>query len=544
MKTFTSYFSRYSLNAYQGLGLLILSFNSLTLNASSVDFDIKTHLDGSISSQSKTYNSEAVIPPQCYTKTESQFNPCYTCHQSSKLGNPNRMDDAVLQGTYAFSDVGVNNHWVNLFEDRRERIKLIDNQSIQDYVNQENYTDLPENLTQRGWQGYIPDIKNLHLGAQAFDELGFAKDNSGWVAFNYTPLPSTFWPTNGSTDDVMIRLPKKFQQDVNGQYSRDIYLINLTILEAAIKNMKQISIPQLDESSFGIDLNNDGQLGYVTEIVRPTHYIGQAEDEKVLTFLYPLNTEFLHTVRYVGADQTSGEIYNPKRMKEVRYMVKNRMHQKSMLGSFYAEEQRDKFEGNLPRYPTLGDQGVNNKFGWMLTGFIEDKKGDLRPQAYEEMLFCMGCHTTIGSIIDSTFSFARKADGAKGWGYIDLKKLTDVPTLGEDEGAIKAYLRRVGGGNEFRMNDEMQAKYFDENGNLNESKVDAEKTVYDLITPSVERAVKLNKAYKTIVDDQDFIFGRDANLAPATNVFKKIENGTEPLKSEFRHTSDIRLQWD
>jgi len=28
------------------------------------------------------YNREAVIPPQCYTKTEGVNNPCYTCHQT------------------------------------------------------------------------------------------------------------------------------------------------------------------------------------------------------------------------------------------------------------------------------------------------------------------------------------------------------------------------------------------------------------------------------------------------------------------------------
>ena len=62
------------------------------------------------------------------------------------------------------------------------------------------------------WTGEVTEIKNLHLGAEAFESNGIAKDGSGWVAFNYKPLPSTFWPTNGSTDDVMIRLSEKFQQ--------------------------------------------------------------------------------------------------------------------------------------------------------------------------------------------------------------------------------------------------------------------------------------------------------------------------------------------
>jgi hypothetical protein len=43
-----------------------------------------------------------VIPPQCYTRTEGRFNPCYTCHQSHPHtdGRPNLMDDGHLQGAY------------------------------------------------------------------------------------------------------------------------------------------------------------------------------------------------------------------------------------------------------------------------------------------------------------------------------------------------------------------------------------------------------------------------------------------------------------
>ena len=53
---------------------------------------------------------------------------------------------------------------------------------------------------------FVFQIENLQLGAGAFDEQGFALDGSHLVSFNYKPLPSAFWPTNGSTDDVMVRL--------------------------------------------------------------------------------------------------------------------------------------------------------------------------------------------------------------------------------------------------------------------------------------------------------------------------------------------------
>jgi len=319
-------------------------------------------------------------------------------------------------------------------------------------------------------------------------------------------LPSTFWPTNGSTDDVMIRLPEKFRHQADGVYSRDIYLLNLTILEAAIKNVETMSIPSMDEVELNIDLNQDAQLDTsVTSLKRPAYYLGQAADVKVNTFLYPEGTAFLHTVRYVGVDDNNA-ITIPQRMKEVRYMVKEIAHSKSMLGNFYAEEQRDKFEGNLPRYPTLGEKGVDNKFGWNIIGFIEAEDGELRPQVYEENLFCMGCHTTIGATIDQTFSFARKMDGAAGWGYIDLKGMPNVPVMGEDKGSITSYLEKVGGGNE-------------------------------------ERAHALNKAYKTIVEDQDYIYGRDANIAPFENVFKSIDTEVPPLEEQFRSGFDLRLDW-
>lgn len=525
--------------------LAILSLLSINTVLAQQEFDVKAHLSRSISSQTNIYNPEAVIPPQCYTKTEGHFNPCYTCHQYTprREGRANRMNDGELQGDYGFYDVGLTNHWSNLFEDRRPKIKKIDDRSVQNYVNTDNYSALKAKLEKEEWKGWIPDLENLHKGAEAFDDKGFAKDGSGWVAFNYMPLPSTFWPTNGSTDDVMVRLPYKFRANLNGELDEKIYLLNLTVLEAAIKNMRELSIPETQEQELGIDLNQDGKLSVTSVLKRPTHYFGKASDTKVSTFLYPKNTEFLHTVRYVGVDEKTGEIFNPYRMKEVRYMKKKTAHSKSMLGNFFAEEQRDKLEGNLPRYPTLGDQGLDNKFGWVISGFIEDEIGELRPQVYEEQLFCMGCHTTIGSIIDSTFSFPRKPDGAEGWGYINLKKMKDVPTYGEDEGAIKAYMRRVGGGNEFRINEEIKERFFLKDGKLNIEEVEAQKTAYDLITPSIRRALDLNKAYWTIVKDQDFIFGRDANLAPADNVYQEVDPELEPLEAEFRHSSDIRLNW-
>jgi len=68
------------------------------------------------------YNREAIIPPMCYTKTEGKHNPCYVCHQDAIPNRENVMNDADLQEAYSFSDLGMTNHWHNLFGNREARV--------------------------------------------------------------------------------------------------------------------------------------------------------------------------------------------------------------------------------------------------------------------------------------------------------------------------------------------------------------------------------------------------------------------------------------
>lgn len=493
------------------------------------------------------YNRDAVVPPQCYTRTDGQYNPCMTCHQSyTDPERPNNMDDGFLQGEYLFSDVGSTNHWVNLFEDRTAAVAAIDDDTIRDYINADNYSTLIEQLEQPGdWEGPVPKIENLHLGAAAFDDQGFAKDGSHWLAFNYKPLPSTFWPTNGSTDDVMIRLPAAFRDQSCGAvpgYSRDTYLANLAIVEMAIQDLQKTTVPPIDENAFCTDLNGDGQFGIVTEINRPATYVGDAKSIPVTQMLYPQDTEFLHTVRYVGVDAEGG-ITVSSRMKEVRYMRKVRFHTLEDLRSRYNSEKQDKIDGNLPNYIPVGDNGYDNGFGWQVLGFIEAADGHLRKQTREEHLFCMGCHTTLGSTIDETFAFPRKVSGAEGWGYIDLHGMKDAPNVGGSEGEILHYLKAVGGGSEFRENAEMGARWFRDDGSVDEAKVSAA-DVYALIAPSVERALTLDKAYMVLVREQSFERGRDATVSPLRNVHETIDSAAiVPLPDDKHIHWDIRLQW-
>ena len=86
-------------------------------------------------------NQAAYIPPQCYTKTRDAngqvHNPCMSCHIPST--EPNYLNDGNLQLGYDFADYARTNHWRNLFKDRRTAIAMISDQSILDYVRQNNY---------------------------------------------------------------------------------------------------------------------------------------------------------------------------------------------------------------------------------------------------------------------------------------------------------------------------------------------------------------------------------------------------------------------
>lgn len=490
------------------------------------------------------FNAEAVVPPQCYTRTEARANPCYVCHQDNISGRENQMNDRDLQEAYSFSDVGMTNHWKNLFEDRSARVEKISDEEILAYINEDNYSELPERLKEKDFQGYVPDLKDLHLGADAFDEEGFAKDGSHWVAFNYKPFPSTFWPTNGSTDDVMIRLAEPFRTDKEGNYSREIYKANLAIVEALIKGVTSIGSLPIDEGKIGQDLDGDGELKTARSVTDPKDWVGAAQGEEYFdTHLYPRGTEFLHTVRYIGVGE-NGEIGVSTRMKEVRYMWKVKPYGKPMYARKYELESFEKEAGNLPGYISLQQHGLDNGNGWAVQGFIEDRQGRLRFMTHEENFSCMGCHNSVGSTIDKTFSFARKIDGAEGWGYIDLRGMFDAPSKGETVGEIELYLTRAEGGSEFRNNEEMFERWFKADGTADPEKIAKAKDVYELITPSPERALLLNKSYRTIVEDQDYIFGKDAVAVPPVNVYDKIDNENSPtLPLERTYDYNIVLDW-
>lgn len=480
----------------------------------------------------EVYNPESVIPPQCYTKTDGDKNPCYVCHQSyTDPLRPNFVKDASLQGNYEFSDEGMTNSWKNLFKDRSKEISAIGDEEIIDWVAQDNYAPFIQRLSNDAqWKGELPKITNLAFPKKAFHENGLAKDGSHWIAYNYKPLPSSFWPTNGSTGDAMIRLPKKFRE-LKGQYSELVYLQNLALLEQSIKQSISSTVLQSNNKEKTIEQN---------------FYQGDASTIRIEYMLYPQGTEFLHTVRYLGIND-DGSIFNAPRMKEVRYMKKAKLKSISSLKSSYLVEAKEKIMGQLPQTINIGDRGIDNGFGWIINGYIENEQGELRQQNKQEMAFCNGCHKTLGSTIDQVFSFSRKLEGSGGRGYIDLSKIQDVPNIDpsgkeSQQGEYLTYFQRVGGGDEFRQNSEMLKRWFHDDGQVNTQAVEKVDSIYSLITPSKERALALNKAYKLIVAEQSYIFGRDAVLTPVKNVLKQVEK-TTPLEKKHRYSWDIRLNW-
>ena len=320
------------------------------------------------------------------------------------------------------------NHWRNLFIDRSEMIASISDEEIKQWINEDNYSPFIEKLqADSEWQGEIAHIQNLAYPQQAFDELGFARDKSHWVAFNYKPFLSTFWPTNGSTGDVMIRLGAPFRE-LNGQYNQDVYIANLSLVEMAIKGLEQLSTPSISEQAIGVDLNGNNRLEkQIHAISKRSHYLGDAQDIELAYQLYPQDTEFCTPC--VTLVDPQGRIYNAPRMKEVRYMRKHNFKSKARLASFYYSEAKEKHFEKLPRTRPLGDKGINNMFGWTINGYIEDEQGQLRHQDIRKWHFATAAIKPWERRLIKPFPFHAKSQGREGWGYINLASMHDAPTL-------------------------------------------------------------------------------------------------------------------
>ncbi|MFN3814044.1 MAG: hypothetical protein ACK4SM_05415 [Aquificaceae bacterium] len=522
--------------------------SSYSVNLS--EFIAKLEKENGISYES-IKNDIAYIPPQCWTKTEGKFNPCYACHTNGK--EPNYLNDSSLQLAYSFPDERNENPWKNLFIDKTERIKAISDEEILAYVRQSNYLGedreiILKRVLPKNWPGYIPDCY-FNFDEDGFDRNPKTGEYTGWRAFRYYPFLGTFFPTNGSTDDVLIRLPESFRQDEKGSFNKEVYKANLALVEAFIKQ-RDINTETINERLIGVDLDGNGNLS-ITTLVRfkpNIMFVGMAgrfqREGKLQSApgLFPVGTEFLHTVRYIDWNDTTGNMKLANRMKEVRYAKKLWWADYNFLFHFANQKGREQFltGEHLPE-SFIGNYkiGFENGTGWVYTGFIEDKKGSLRPQTNEELQFCMGCHSSLGATTDSSFSFVRKIEGKEGWLHWTQKDLKDINDLTvrykgfETYGEYTFYLLNNKAGDEFRENQEVIQKFYNLDGT---PKKDMFKKLRNDITvllyPSKERALLLNKAYKILVEEQSFIYGRDTTVSRIKNVHRLLKPGEETgLKS-------------
>ena len=235
-------------------------------------------------------------------------------------------------------------------------------------------------------------------------------------------------------------------------------------------------------------------------------------------------------MRYL--DVTDKGISLAARMKEVRYMKKTRWltYFDRMDGALAEIKEKHDFPDRIAMFFGNAETGISNGTGWRLQGFIEDAAGDLRPQSFEETLFCMGCHGGVGVTDDDTFAFPRKLEAASsfqnGWYHWSQKGLAGTPDLVRADGKTDYvhYLETNAAGDEFRANMEVISTWLDA-GELTAEKADEIETdIASLILPSPERALMLNAAYRMIVRDQSFIHGRDASVAPLdATVWREVE---------------------
>ena len=208
------------------------------------------------------------------------------------------------------------------------------------------------------------------------------------------------------------------------------------------------------------------------------HYLGRARVEQdggtfpLEPGLLPLNTEFLHSVRYLDVD-ARGAVAMAPRMKELRYTKKVRWLSPADLAAHAAAEATEQAESadGVVEFIWQFDRGIYNGQGWLLQGFIEAADGTLRPQSYEESLSCVGCHGEIGATTDSIFAFARKLDAgapARGWFHFTQRPagLRGLPEPRRRDGRFEYgyYLANNGGADDLRENTEAQARFFDAAG--------------------------------------------------------------------------------
>lgn len=381
-----------------------------------------------------SFNEDPGIPAQCWIETGyGTQNACKYCHTDylSEIGHGNAFPIAEDQIIYSFPSANLNRIlWQNIIypqniEDRllAEGISLPDADDL-DYIRQDNW--LPTYQKARGngnklWLNHdnshgpfalFPALNPQHLfpykgnptdnGLHGYIDMeGFVRDEheafTGWRAINFFPY-AIFTPLSGSVSGIYIRLAEVFST-LNGKFDASIYAENLNILEKNIKNKFHEGLKYVGDAAC-IEVKK-GFYPVGTEFAHPLHYVD-------------LNADGEHGKRLDGVQNTHMYDYEfpgtrSKRVKEIRYMYK---WKEVGLDDIKLADGVDGYE---VFYGREGQGWIDNGAGWIIAGFIENRRGDLRPQTTEELAQCLGCHAKVGNTIDAVWSFQRKLPGQLGW---------------------------------------------------------------------------------------------------------------------------------
>ncbi len=468
------------------------------------DKDLSPRLIAGFPWFTKYKNPTAYIPLECYTDTgkaktgEAFANPCYVCHNAGNtpVDNAGDWENQINWLRFPAND----NPWLNAVSPEKTIEKILANGkkwTELDLVNKQvkdnkdnKIVSIDNWIRKNNWESaynqglYLGSDNPIGLGKYKLDMpplykwngTSFVKtnyiDNEGfiytsetthdnttntwWRAYDWKHFPG-FFPTNGRLDSAMIRLPEKFRKE-NGIYNKDIYKVNLAILECTIKQVtdncevETLNTQILDKYRIKYQVLADG----IKFLQVPDYYVGDASNIQVWQYkgfekvgLYPVGTEFAHPVYYIDPDWQNNPQLAGKtgQLKEFRYMKKIAMQDLS-------NPPEEGEEGEELAYKPY-DNGLmpNDPDTWLMGGWIEDKNGNLRPQTEEEMAFCIACHGAISGTVDNTFSYWRKLPKSAGWkdtnyGYnsdvYDIKYWADKLNQIED-GNASGYLGLIAG---------------------------------------------------------------------------------------------------
>ena len=391
-------------------------------------------------------NEDPGIPPQCWIETGyGTQNACQYCHTDylASVAHGNAYPIGEDQILYSFPTPGLNNIlWQNIIYPERLYARLseeginIPDLDDHEYVRYDNW--LPAYLKGRQvnngkWlnpdapdSGFkiFPDLNPMHLfpydslsptsgGSHGYiDSEGFVRDEAhdytGWRAINFFPY-AIFTPLKGSVSGIYIRLPGPFMTS-DGIFSDRVYRDNLDLLEKNIKN-----IPHDQRYYFGDAGNIAVKKGFYprgTEFAHPLHYTDLNADGEKGTDINGVAPRGSETYEFAGT--------RSKRVKEIRYMYKwEDVDLDDIAAPDEDEDEEEEGDGYEQYAGHEGEGWVDNGAGWILAGFIENRRGDLRPQTTEELAQCVGCHGKTGNTVDAVWSFQRKLPAGKGWRDMD-----------------------------------------------------------------------------------------------------------------------------